>query len=111
MRHWLVDTSETDAVTRVASAGLTRPRDFDDLAAPQAVISSDRIRKLYPRKLCLLQAAATVSDCREQGGQILLLTIAPKVVSFVLGPEYRVVVPVYDVLYLLIGRLQQTLPA
>jgi len=66
--HRLIDTSETDAVARVASAGFTRPRDLDDLTAPQTVISSDRICKLYPRKLRLFQAAALVSDCREQSG-------------------------------------------
>jgi len=68
MGHRLVGTSETYAVARVASAGFTRPRDLDDLTAPQTVISSDRICKLYPRKLRLLQAAAAVSDCREQSG-------------------------------------------
>lgn len=66
MWHRLIDTSETDAIARVASAGFTRPRDLDDLTAPQTVISSDGICKLYPRKLRLLQAAAAVSDCREQ---------------------------------------------
>ena len=40
-----------------------------------------------------------------------LRTIAPKGASFVLDPELRVVVPVYDVLYLLIGRLLQIPPA
>lgn len=99
MGHWLVDTSETDAVARVASAGFTRPCDLDDLTAPQTVISSDRICKLYPRKLRLLQAAAAMSDCHEQSRWFLPRTIAPKVVSFVLGPELHVVVPVYDVLY------------
>ena len=68
MGHRLIDTSETDAVARVASAGFARPRDLDDLTAPQTVISSDGICKLYPRKLRLLQAAAAVSDYREQSG-------------------------------------------
>jgi hypothetical protein len=66
MGRWQIDTSETNTVARVASAGFTRARDLDDLTAPQTVISSDRICKLYPRKLRLLQAAAAVSDCRGQ---------------------------------------------
>lgn len=62
MGRWLIDTSETDAVACIASAGFTRARDLDDLTAPQTVISGDGIGKLYPRKLCLLQAAAPMSD-------------------------------------------------
>lgn len=62
MGHWLMDTSETDAVTCIASTGFTGPRDLDDLAAPQTIISGDGICKLYPRKLRLLQAAAALSD-------------------------------------------------
>jgi hypothetical protein len=67
MGHWL-DTSETDAVARIASASLTRAGDLDDLTAPQTVISGDGIGKLYPRKLRLLQAAAVVSGGCEQTG-------------------------------------------
>jgi hypothetical protein len=62
MGHRLIDTSETDAVACIASAGFTWPRDLDDLTTPQTVISGDGICKLYPRKLRLLQAAAVGSD-------------------------------------------------
>ena len=39
MGRRLIDTSETDAVARVASAGFTRPRDLDDLTAPQTAFN------------------------------------------------------------------------
>jgi len=104
----LIDRSETYAVACIAPARFTRSRNFDDLTAPQAIVSSDRISKLYPRKLCLLQTAAALSDCREQGTWANpLRTIAPKEVFFVLGPKLRVVVPVYGVLYSRVGQLRQ----
>lgn len=62
MGHWLIDTSETDAVACVASTGFTGPRDLNNLTASQTVISGDGICKLDPRKLRLLQAAAALSD-------------------------------------------------
>ena len=64
------------------------------------------------RGSCVSFKRLQLCQTRERTGRIKLLrTIAPKVASFVLDPELRVVVPVYDVLYLLIGRLLQIPPA
>jgi len=84
MRRWLIDTSETDAVACIAPAGFTGSRDLDNLTAPQAVVSSDRISKLDPRKLRLLQAAATVSDChvRTRWINIHILSLQKKLFLF-----------------------------
>jgi hypothetical protein len=95
-----MDTSETDSVALVAPAGFTRPRNLDDLTASQAIVSSDRISKLDPRKLRLFQATTVVSDCCQRTGRMNpLRTIAPKGAFFVPGPRLRVVAPVCDVLY------------
>src|SRR6267142_3894415 len=101
-------TSETDAVARIAPARFTGSRNLDDLTTSLAIVPSDRISKLYPRKLRLFQAATTVSDCRQRTGWMNpLRTIAPKGAFFVLGPRLRVVAPVCDVLYSLTGQPRQ----
>ncbi len=61
----LIDASETDTVTCVAPTGFARPSDLDDLTTPQTIVSSDGICKLYPRELCLLQAARMLSGWSE----------------------------------------------
>jgi hypothetical protein len=103
-----MSTSETDAVARVAPARFTGSRNLDDLTTPQAIVPSDRISKLYPRKLRLFQAAMAVSDCRQRTGRMNpRRTIAPKGAFFVPGPRLRVVEPVCDVLYSLTGQPRQ----
>ena len=64
------------------------------------------------RGSCVSFKRLQLRQTREQTGRINSLhTIAPKAASFVLDPELRVVVPVYDVLYLLVGQLRQIPPA
>jgi hypothetical protein len=103
--HLLMSASETDAVARIAPARFTGSRNLNDLTTPQAIVPSDRVSKLYPRKLRLFQAATAVSDCRQRTGWMNpLRTNAPKGAFSVQGPRLRVVAPVCDVLYSPTGR-------
>lgn len=51
-------SSETDTIASISACSFAWSCDFDDISSSETVVSSDWIRKLYSRELCLFESAA-----------------------------------------------------